>query len=55
MFFEVIWGRSISFGKPEHNLYMIYYGVFVFSTFIGVGKISSLPPSPKETFKPRLA
>jgi hypothetical protein len=53
--FEVIWGKSVIFGDPEQKLYMTYYGIFVLSTFIGVGQISKRPPAPKETFKPRMA
>lgn len=53
MLIKVIWGKSIPFGNPDQKLYMLYYGVFVGSAFIGVGIISKRSPPPNWT--PKLA
>lgn len=53
--FEVLWGEPVVFGDSEQKMYMIYYGLLICSTFIGVGLISSRPPSPKENLIVKMA
>ena len=34
--FEMIWGTAVPFDKPERNLYMVYYGLYIKGIFLGV-------------------
>lgn len=38
-FVDVIWGDAVPFDIEKKGLYMIYYGIFIKSVFIGVGRL----------------
>jgi hypothetical protein len=57
MSLQLIWGKKVPFGEPERKMYMVYYGIFIKSVFIGIGVLNTrnrVQPS-KETLTPRMA
>ena len=49
-FIDVIWGVAVPFDVEKRGLYMIYYGVYIKSVFIG---FSRLVEKNQMSFKPR--
>lgn len=55
LIFDFVWARPIEFGDSKLKMYMVYYGVFIKSTFIGVGLITRQPETPTEELKLKMA
>lgn len=49
-FVDVLWGVAVPFDVEKRGLYMIYYGIYIKSAFIGV---SRLVEKNQMRFKPR--
>jgi hypothetical protein len=48
--FNIIWGIAVPFDVEKRGLYMVYYGVYIKTVFIGV---SRLVDKNQLHFKPR--
>lgn len=44
---EVIWGRISKFGDSDSKRYMVYYGILIRNTFLGIGVLVSKASPPK--------
>lgn len=43
MHIKIVWGESAPFEYNHQKTHMLYYGVFIGSVFIGIGKIINPP------------
>lgn len=38
-FFDVLWGVAVPFDIEKRGLYMVYYGIYIKSVFIGASRL----------------